>query len=179
MGQLQQLAISLANRMSGVEERLARFSPPGLPAPFPTVPAFPIPDGGKIVAEDAASGALQPGCVKDAVRRHEARTQTRAAGPARCVTAQANEARVMEPPNTDAWKLEFREQLQTRLLEQSESAREQLEIRLLEQSETAREQQETVARQLEARLLERLSPPASRWRPPPESWRPAFWSVWS
>ena len=88
--------------MGGVEERLARFSPPGLPAPLLTVPAFPISDGGKNVADDAASGALQPGCVKDAVRRHEARSQARAAGLARCVTTQTNEARVMEPPNTDA-----------------------------------------------------------------------------
>ena len=64
--------------------RSAGWAPTGLQSVFPTFPAFPIPDGVKMVAEAAAIAAPKPGSVRAAVRRHEARTQLLAAGPTRC-----------------------------------------------------------------------------------------------
>ena len=66
--------------------RSAGWAPTGLQSVFPTFPAFPIPDGVKMVAEAAAIAAPKPGSVRAAVRRHEARTQLLAAGSTRWAT---------------------------------------------------------------------------------------------
>ena len=66
LAQLQQLVISLANRMSGAEERLSRLSPPGLAATFPALPAFPVADGAKIGVAPVLFSLFENDDAKDA-----------------------------------------------------------------------------------------------------------------